>query len=570
MSYNKNSKDLNCEPESRRKCSANRGIYKDRKEIFGLDSFKKEEIKNSFVGRKSINYNDYLKLVKERDDLTIGMTSQQFYNAIKKNNMLPREERVVPSDIKLIWKCTAEEHKFPAPYRRVKHKGQKCPLCRGISYVDYLNLVNKREDLEVGMSKTKFNNAMKRNRMLPIENRVVPSYVKLIWKCKAKLHKWPTPYHNVIQGTKCPHCSPLSPINYERYLNLVNKREDLEVGMNETEFNKVLAENNKLPTNLRKSPALLHWLIWECKAEKHKFHASYSKIKNESKKCPKCRKTLYKDYLRLVSKRDDLVIGMSEAQFRDTMEKNDMLLQKERLRPSGVKLIWKCKAKLHKWSAPYNTIKKGHGCYYCGEQTRVIGLLDHPIIEYYSLTYLIDLKNCQVKFEQYLIKGRYFHPDLLIDRSLNFKNNIEQMQRVVQIPDTVKKIVVDYTFGLNIKTILDKCFRQYQSEERYLLIVMIREREGCNAEIMQKLILERRDISNKEYIQVINFKEYLEFLGLQRGINNFKHLSKTEKKIVSKLRFARKLALDAFEIEAKLEKLEKTSKHYSDLIKKYK
>lgn len=93
-----------------------------------------------------------------------------------------------------------------------------------------------------------------------------------------------------------------------------------------------------------------------------------------------------------------------------------------------------------------------------------------------------------MKYEKTITKDRNFRPDLLINRNLNFRINIEQQQRIVKFPNKIRRVAVDFTFGLNIIGILDKCYRQYQSEERYLTIVMMREQKGCTVEFIQKLI----------------------------------------------------------------------------------
>jgi len=520
--------------------------------------------------RKSINYDEYLKVVNERDDLVSGITPDQFKIVMKKNDILPKGDRLRKSHVKLPWRCKAENHEFFTSYSKIKNIGQKCPKCQKTSYKNYLELVNLRPDLIIGMTPDQFKSAMEENDMLPREERVIPSYVKLLWKCKTKGDTWSASYHNVKAGTKCPYCSATASITYENYLEIVKKRSDLVIGLSKAKFNKIMVDNKRLPQNIRKSPAHLHNLIWQCKAERHKFLASYSKIKNEGKECPECRKILYKNYLDLVNERLDLAIGLSELEFKASMDENDMLPREDRLRPSRVPLLWKCKFKKHIWLAPYNNIKKGHGCPFCGEQTKVIGLLSHPIIEYYSLKFLIDLKDCQVKYEKKITQDRKFRPDLLINRNSNFRINIEQLQRILWFPSKIRIVVVDITFGLNIIGILDKCYRQYQSEDRYLLIVMMRERNGCTVEIIQKLIQEANDINKKAQIKVINFKEYLEFLGLRKKIDNFRSPSKAEKEISLRLHWAKKLTLDSFESETEFKKLMRASKLHSDLISRYK
>ncbi len=511
--------------------------------------------------RKSINYDDYLRVVNERDDLVPGITADQFDIIMEKNETLPQEKYLRKSHVKLPWRCKAEDHKFFTSYSKIKNIGQKCPDCRKIQYKNYVELVNSRPDLVIGMTADQFNEVIAENDMLPQNERQRPSYVKIQWMCKAQRHNWSVSYHSVKAGTKCPHCSNTAPIIYADYLKLIKNRLDLSVELSEAEFEKIMLNNSKLPPKKRQSPTHVHKLRWKCKAEGHRFQASYSKIKNESKECPECQKIQYEDYSELVNSRPDLVIGMTTDQFTKIMEENDMLPREKRLRPSQVQLPWKCKSKNHIWMAPYNRIKKGHGCSFCGEQARVIGLLSHPIIEYYNLKYLIDLKECRVKYEKTISQDRKFRPDLLINRDYNFKINIEQHQNFVFFSDNIEKVLIDFTFGLDINTILNKCYRSYQSENRYLLIVMMRERKYCTVKIVQNLIQETGDISNKENIKVLNFTKFLEFLRLRKNLN---------RKFFEKLSGAIKLALDSFESEIEFNKLIKVSKYYSDLITRYK
>ena len=535
------------------------------------DRDKKDKLnKRGLKTRKSINYYDYLKVVNERKDLVVGITPDQFKFAMEKNCTLSRGNRLRPSHVKLPWKCKAENHEFTASYSKIKNIGQKCPKCQKTSYKNYIELVNSRPDLIIGMTLNQYKIAMEENDMVPREKRLRPSYIKLLWKCEAKGHVWSASYHNVKAGTKCPYCSATGSVTYENYLEAVKERSDLVIGLSKAEFNKIMADNRKLPQDIRKSPAHVHNLIWECKAEQHKFLASYSKIKNEGKKCPECRKILYKNYIELVDERPDLVIGLSDSEFTAKMVENNMLPKEERQSPSKVLLIWKCKFKDHIWLAPYNDIKKGHGCPFCGEQARAIGLLSHPIFEYYSLKFLIDLKDCQVKYEKSITLDRKYRPDLIIDRNFNFRNNIERLQKIVRFPNKINRVVIDVTFGSNIIGILDKCYRQYQSEDRYLMILMMRERKDCNAEIIQRLIQETQNINKKDHIKVINFKGYLEFLGLRKKIDNFKPFSKAEKKIAKKFHWAKNLSLDSFESELEFKKLIEANRLYSDLISKYK
>jgi len=102
------------------------------------------------------------------------------------------------------------------------------------------------------------------------------------------------------------------------------------------------------------------------------------------------------------------------------------------------------------------------------------------------------------------------------------------------------------------------------------MIVMMRERKGCTAEIIQRLIQNTQNIKKKDHIKVINYNGYLQFLGLRKNIDNFKPYSEAVKKIAAKLNWAKKLALGSFESELEFKKLIKTSKLHSALISKYK
>ena len=66
--------------------------------------------------RKSINYDEYLKVVNERDDLVVGITPDQFKIVMEKNDMLPQGKYLRRSHVTLPWKCKAENHEFIASY----------------------------------------------------------------------------------------------------------------------------------------------------------------------------------------------------------------------------------------------------------------------------------------------------------------------------------------------------------------------------------------------------------------------------------------------------------------------
>lgn len=48
-----------------------------------------------------------------------------------------------------------------------------------------------------------------------LNEKIGTTPMKLLWKCKAKGDTWPTSYHNIKAGTKCPYCSATAPITYK-------------------------------------------------------------------------------------------------------------------------------------------------------------------------------------------------------------------------------------------------------------------------------------------------------------------------------------------------------------------
>lgn len=55
----------------------------------------------------------------------------------------------------------------------------------------------------------------------------------------------------------------------------------------------------------------------------------------------------------------------------------------------------------------------------------MIGLLTHPILEYYSIKFL-RLKNCIINYEKEVSVKDGYHPDLLISREANFIKKIKK------------------------------------------------------------------------------------------------------------------------------------------------
>ena len=72
--------------------------------------------------RNSITYEDYLTLTEMREDISVGMTRIEFYDAVVNRG------NTNPSEIKLKWKCTKKPHLWQASYHSVR-SGNGCSRC---------------------------------------------------------------------------------------------------------------------------------------------------------------------------------------------------------------------------------------------------------------------------------------------------------------------------------------------------------------------------------------------------------------------------------------------------------
>ncbi len=395
-------------------------------------------------------------------------------------------------------------------------------------YENYADVCNQRPDLQVGMTRSEFNDVMRKNSNLQKEKRRIPKRVRLPWKCNEG-HLWKTTFKSIKnKGSGCKICLGYKEKNYNDYLEICNSRSDLQVGMTLSEFNDAMEKN--LASLKIYSPSLFPEIIWKCN-EDHSWNTSLSNVIRGSR-CSICYYNSisinYEDYIKICNSRSDLQVGMTLSEFNDAMEKNSNLQKDERLTPSQVKLLWICALNdyhVH-WSANYNSTSKGSGCPLCGELIKAIGHLIHPIIELYSLRLLVDLNNCNASYETHIVDKRQYHPDLFIERDSNFLINIEQNQNIIHSWKNITFFSIDFTFGLNIDGILNKCKKGYQNEFFYLIIVLIRENSYCNTKTVTNLIKSDDSIYFPENIIVINFNQYLKFLGSQNMQTNLQNYDK--------------------------------------------
>ncbi|KKM94516.1 hypothetical protein LCGC14_1197510 [marine sediment metagenome] len=444
-----------------------------------------------------------------------------------------------------------------------------------LTYELYVKFCNEKEFLDIGMTKEKFTRRMDKNRnsMKP----KAPRKVKLKWKCKKENHTWNAPFYSIEnKDTKCPKCAGVSQINYNDYVNLCNSRDDLVACMREEQFNSAI-EYGK---NDGKSPSQA-MLKWKCKKRRHIWRASFSNIKRRQK-CHRCyildSSIAFNDYWELGAKRNDLECAWNREKFNMIFARNNRYSVEGRKTPSQLDLGWNCLVSSSHgvWLASYNSISKGSGCPLCGERLKIIGISIHPMIEYFSLKLLIDIYNCEVTHETQKVQNRQLRPDLIIKRNNEFKIQLEQF---IKFPREIKFIAIDFTFGLNIEGILKKCLKQYHNKNQFLLIVMLRENQYSNADILNNLIQNDDCINIREHIQVINFKTFLDFLGILKKKTNLTNYNLSEEetkkelakqKILNSFIETRNLALKSIDSDKALKNLKKNSSQFSNFITKYK
>ncbi|GAG90514.1 unnamed protein product, partial [marine sediment metagenome] len=139
----------------------------------------------------------------------------------------------------------------------------------------------------------------------------------------------------------------------------------------------------------------------------------------------------------------------------------------------------------------------------------------HPLYEKVTIDYL-NSKGVRCAHEVFVRLPRKFKPDNMIERSDEFRNNIEQFQNIISIPDSIKLISVDYTYTADFDTLAEKFEKFYQSGDRMLVIVLLgaSNRKLKNfKEYLQKATNEDKGSKHLEHVKILSLDEYREFLG---------------------------------------------------------
>ena len=158
--------------------------------------------------------------------------------------------------------------------------------------------------------------------------------------------------------------------------------------------------------------------------------------------------------------------------------------------------------------------------------TSELGMIIHPIYEQLIIEYLKS-KGIRVAHEKYVSRLMDTKPDNLIERKSiaerrsgtesNFEKYIEALQNILTIPDAINLISVDYTYSSDLDIILEKFDKDYQSDDRLLIIVLLGQKSDRDIkkinDILQKAISKDDGSRHLENIRIITSEEFGAFLG---------------------------------------------------------
>lgn len=367
------------------------------------------------------------------------------------------------------------------------------------------------------------------------------------------------PNHRAPNGTWCPHpeCKGQSLKEHmKEIIPIVKKKEGKIISM----------EWRYSGKNRSKNP----YFHIECKNGHNWWVVKHSLIRNKKHSdgswCLNCQKKTLEEH-------QNDIESIIRKKGGKLMGKKWKYLGKERKKQPYFNII--CE-KGHIWWAGKSGIistpshPEGSWCKICQDRISAIGDLSHIILEYLSLQAL-NLRSCIAYHEKILKNGT--RPDIIIKRCNIFKKKIERNQDVIKFSENIKEILIDFTIAIIPSFILDKCYRNYHNEERFLIIVLLREDGILTAKYIQDLINNKVKIDKdeKKLIKVINLNRYLEFLNLDNNLNlinfeKFNLLSKSEIKISSLFKKSINLIVESIESDLKLNKLISLSKKYTSFL----
>ena len=171
-------------------------------------------------------------------------------------------------------------------------------------------------------------------------------------------------------------------------------------------------------------------------------------------------------------------------------------------------------------------------------RSRYIGRLSHDIIEKVVERFLLDKdKQIHVESEKMINYPQSKHQ---IDNIFNwvreyFKEDIlikSNVQNLSHFPAKIKKICVDYTIVTdpnNLGHAVNKIYKNYQSDENYLLIVLYGPMNVISIQGIKDSILEADKCPYKEHISILTIQEFINFIRLKN--NALVHLNNLQQRV---------------------------------------
>ncbi|MHA1267750.1 MAG: hypothetical protein ACTSRS_21115 [Candidatus Helarchaeota archaeon] len=155
----------------------------------------------------------------------------------------------------------------------------------------------------------------------------------------------------------------------------------------------------------------------------------------------------------------------------------------------------------------------------------IVGIAFHHIFEYTFADYL-SRNNIEVFYEPLVnFPESRVRADLSIIRNDNFIRRIEKKQDLIIFSNKINEILIDFTMSTDWTTIERKIQKGYQSDDRYLFIVIISFGKSIKNKIEQlNENINNLDISNVKVISISDFCKFLNYneINLDKLINNVK------------------------------------------------
>lgn len=367
------------------------------------------------------------------------------------------------------------------------------------------------------------------------------SGVPLIVHCNNPEHlEWKSSFKSILNNnSNCPDCSN-NALPYSQIKELVK---NLGITVSGKEGVLIQPASNDKFLKIRRDegvqPSYIP-LIVSCEIQKHQSWITNAVNLSQGKWCRECyitRNTKYDfDTIKtLVESKSGILIYPTNQEEYETSLYRLKNIKSTHNSPSDLPIKVSC----HKGHRPFMTtpdmITQNHWCPLCGERYSVVGTLIHPIFEFLFLR-LFLLKKCNAKYEEKLTSDEKRLVDIIIERNKSFIDNIENKQNTLSIPDFINFLIIDFTIGRNLQNIIDHCERGYQSNDRLLIIVLLRFREKRDEDDInkiQKAILNNPniDINLKKNIRLFTRDEFLDFLNLKVDITKW-NICKDKNKIL--------------------------------------